>query len=119
METAYIVTGTILAAIAAYILCVILRTIWRVLIVITAPIRWLFQGIAWALGWRLRRGRRAYIGQDIKARVFAKHGANCVNCGSKERIELDHIIPLARGGQDIETNLIPVCRGCNARKGAC
>lgn len=40
----------------------------------------------------------------------------CVNCGSMDRIEEDHIIPVSRGGRHSEGNLQPMCRSCNASK---
>lgn len=44
--------------------------------------------------------------------------SNCVNCGSSKNIEADHIIPLSRGGVHGESNLQPLCKSCNASKGA-
>ena len=41
----------------------------------------------------------------------------CVICGDKESIVKDHIIPLYQGGSDAITNLQPLCRTCNSRKG--
>jgi len=32
-------------------------------------------------------------------------------------MHIDHIIPLSRGGVDLEENLEPVCKGCNLSKG--
>ena len=31
---------------------------------------------------------------------------------------IDHIIPLMRGGDNMETNLVPCCRKCNSSKGS-
>jgi 5-methylcytosine-specific restriction endonuclease McrA len=31
---------------------------------------------------------------------------------------IDHIIPLMRGGDNMETNLVPACRSCNSSKGS-
>ncbi len=33
------------------------------------------------------------------------------------RLELDHFVPLARGGAHTEYNLVPACRSCNSSKG--
>ena len=41
--------------------------------------------------------------------------SSCVACG-EERVELDHIIPLSRGGRHSVGNLQPLCRGCNGSK---
>lgn len=44
-------------------------------------------------------------------------GGRCQNCGSPDRIEIDHIIPVSRGGTNHIDNLQPLCRPCNASKG--
>jgi 5-methylcytosine-specific restriction endonuclease McrA len=43
---------------------------------------------------------------------------NCFYCGSKNRIEIDHVIPLARGGRHAIGNLVAACKPCNASKQA-
>lgn len=42
----------------------------------------------------------------------------CVACGSREGIQVDHVVPLARGGAHRLGNLQPLCRPCNLSKGA-
>lgn len=37
----------------------------------------------------------------------------CINCGSIPT-ELHHVIPKSLGGQDIESNLVPLCSKCHA-----
>ena len=52
-----------------------------------------------------------------RSEVFARwHGA-CVYCGAPAQ-HLDHVLPLARGGDDIEDNVVPACAPCNLSKGA-
>jgi len=57
----------------------------------------------------------------VMIRNFMKHGTNCCqHCG--ERIaqidaEVDHIIPVTRGGSSAKSNLQVLCRNCNRRKG--
>ena len=41
----------------------------------------------------------------------------CAYCGEKRPLERDHKVPLARGGTDDITNILPACRLCNASKG--
>lgn len=41
----------------------------------------------------------------------------CAWCGSNERLELDHIQPLTRGGSNWQFNTQPLCRSCNSSKG--
>lgn len=40
----------------------------------------------------------------------------CVACGSYDKITMDHIIPLSRGGKHSIGNLQPLCFSCNASK---
>jgi 5-methylcytosine-specific restriction endonuclease McrA len=40
----------------------------------------------------------------------------CAKCGSTQRIEKDHIVPVSRGGANNINNLQPLCRNCNAQK---
>lgn len=44
----------------------------------------------------------------------------CVYCGISElsdRLSVDHIFPVSKGGTNDPTNLITACRGCNSSKG--
>ena len=38
--------------------------------------------------------------------------------GVRDRIEIDHFIPISRGGQNVPWNLVPVCKECNRKKKA-
>jgi 5-methylcytosine-specific restriction endonuclease McrA len=49
--------------------------------------------------------------------VCARYGWRCLACGRPD-IEIDHVIPLSRGGMNTIDNLQPLYRTCNARKGA-
>ena len=40
----------------------------------------------------------------------------CVVCSSFKNIELDHVVPVSRGGRHSEGNLQPLCRSCNRSK---
>ena len=40
----------------------------------------------------------------------------CTACGKVGPSEVDHIIPIARGGSHTIGNLMPLCRSCNASK---
>lgn len=41
----------------------------------------------------------------------------CVYCGEIKPLEMDHIIPISKGGDHIKENIVPACRSCNAKKG--
>jgi len=47
-------------------------------------------------------------------------GWACVYCGvelTEKTLTKDHFIPLAKGGTDFTSNLVPACKSCNCRKG--
>lgn len=50
-----------------------------------------------------------------RAQILAT-GPRCA-CG-QPATEVDHIVPVARGGTDALSNLRPICGPCNRRKGA-
>lgn len=50
--------------------------------------------------------------------VFSRDEHKCRYCGSTKNLEVDHIIPLARGGTSDMSNLQTLCADCNRRKWA-
>lgn len=42
--------------------------------------------------------------------------APCFYCGSTEDIQIDHVVPIARGGTHSIGNLISACKNCNSSK---
>ena len=44
------------------------------------------------------------------------HNNTCVECGSTERMTIDHIVPLWRDGPNTIDNVRPLCSRCNSRK---
>lgn len=48
-----------------------------------------------------------------------RFGHRCAYCGRPmDRLEMDHVQPLSKGGAHSAQNIVPACRTCNAHKGA-
>jgi 5-methylcytosine-specific restriction endonuclease McrA len=56
------------------------------------------------------------IPSDVKMYVWQRDGGRCVECGSNERLEYDHIIPVSKGGSNTERNVQLLCEHCNREK---
>jgi hypothetical protein len=41
----------------------------------------------------------------------------CIYCGNKTNLTLEHILPRSRGGPDTPDNAVMVCKSCNSSKG--
>lgn len=57
------------------------------------------------------------IRSRVAPRVMARDGWACRNCGSRTTLEIDHIVPVRRGGGNEMRNLQTLCMPCNRRKG--
>ena len=67
----------------------------------------------------IERVERAKVSNELRQEIFERDGYTCVNCGSteKESLEIDHIMPISKGGKTEPSNLQTLCRNCNIRKG--
>jgi hypothetical protein len=61
-----------------------------------------------------RAGRRP-LSARVRALVLVRDGGRR-RCGSARNLEVDHIVPLSRGGDSDDCNLQTLCRRCNRRK---
>ena len=50
--------------------------------------------------------------------VMAEHNGRCNYCGSRDDIQIDHVMPLSRGGLHNRSNVVPACGDCNNSKNA-
>ena len=56
---------------------------------------------------------------QLRRSILDRDGWRCVRCGRAGRLEVDHAIPMAAGGDPwSESNLQALCRGCHFRKTA-
>lgn len=61
---------------------------------------------------------RRPIPADVRREVWRRDEGRCSRCGSRERLEYDHIIPVARGGSNTVRNIELLCETCNRTKSA-
>jgi 5-methylcytosine-specific restriction endonuclease McrA len=66
---------------------------------------------------RLRDALVIPFSRDQLMQRMAYFGERCWVCGGPFE-HVDHVIAIARGGPHVLANLRPICRSCNARKGA-
>ena len=56
------------------------------------------------------RGKRS---SSVRKKALDIYQYKCANCGTSSNVELHHIVPLAFGGNDIISNMIPLCHACH------
>ncbi len=61
--------------------------------------------------------RREAIPRLVQREVWQRDGGRCVECGTKEKLCFDHIVPFSRGGGNTIRNLQLLCERCNLSKG--
>ena len=84
------------------------RPYWRQYMAIYANIR----------RTRLREGGGSFTAEDVKRMLTEQHGC-CKACGRDDlRLEVDHIVPVVKGGSSDPSNLQLLCGPCNKSKGS-
>ena len=69
---------------------------------------------------RIRPTRRVTWPKGLKQDLMERQDNTCVYCGYRRiarTLDIDHMIPVVRGGSNDERNLQVICRPCNQRKG--
>jgi len=69
---------------------------------------------------KARRARKFGAGGKLTAKewqeIQKKYGNKCLCCGSTEKITIDHVIPISKGGLHVKSNIQPLCNICNSKK---
>jgi 5-methylcytosine-specific restriction endonuclease McrA len=68
-----------------------------------------------------RREIRGPISVHQRTRILERDDFRCRRCGAgprDERLVIDHVVPVALGGESCDTNLQTLCEPCNQGKGA-
>ncbi|MCD7885921.1 MAG: HNH endonuclease [Lachnospiraceae bacterium] len=66
------------------------------------------------------KNQRRLMTQELKERIKLRDNYTCQICGKympdEVGLQIDHIVPVSKGGKTIESNLQVLCSVCNGRK---
>ena len=65
--------------------------------------------------WQDRLANRR-VPDSLRATVLVRDGGRCRRCRRAINLEMDHIVPVSKGGKTEESNLQVLCRRCNRAK---
>ena len=68
---------------------------------------------------RENKSKRSSIPPALRYKILKRDRFTCKSCGARApdvELEVDHIIPVSKGGTDNESNLITKCKDCNRGK---
>ena len=68
----------------------------------------------WDAICRVERGK---VSNKLRFAIYERDHNRCVYCGSTHDLEIDHIIPISKGGKSEWNNLQTLCHRCNIEKG--
>ena len=63
--------------------------------------------------------KRKHLPKGIRHEVFKRDSYKCSECGKSKNdgpLEIDHILPISKGGTDELSNLRTLCKICNREK---
>jgi len=60
---------------------------------------------------------KRHVTKEIKNSIISRDNNTCLKCGSTKNLNVDHITPLSRGGDNGYDNLQTLCSSCNSKKG--
>jgi len=59
---------------------------------------------------------RPRIPESVRIEVWRRDSGKCARCGSREKLEYDHIVPVSKGGSNTARNIELLCEKCNRSK---
>src|SRR5215470_20174323 len=65
--------------------------------------------------WQDRIANRR-VPDNMRSIVLVRDGGRCRKCRRSINLEMDHIVPVSKGGKTEEANLQTLCRRCNRAK---
>ena len=94
--------------------------------VVTLVSLWIADALLWVMlvtrsnERRYRPTKRVSWPKGLKRRLMRRQDNTCAYCGYRRiaaSLDIDHMIPVVKGGSNDESNLQVICRSCNQRKG--
>lgn len=70
---------------------------------------------------KIKKTPRILIPKEVRKYIYNRDKNQCQGCGKKlteTMLNIDHIIPLAKGGSNDISNLQTLCSDCNQKKKA-
>lgn len=68
------------------------------------------------------KNQRKQMTKKLRLKIMERDNYTCQNCGKympdRVGLQIDHIVPVAKGGKTVESNLQVLCSRCNGSKGA-
>lgn len=58
--------------------------------------------------------KRSYLSKTTRRNVEKQWNNKCAICNSQENIEIHHLLPISKGGNNDESNLLLLCGCCHA-----
>jgi 5-methylcytosine-specific restriction endonuclease McrA len=68
----------------------------------------------------LKLGASGYHTENDLQYIYEQQKGKCISCGNKfsyNKMTVDHIKPLSKGGSDLPYNIKLLCKSCNSSKG--
>jgi 5-methylcytosine-specific restriction endonuclease McrA len=57
-----------------------------------------------------------HIPREVRQRVWQRYAGRCAECNATSYLEFDHIIPVAKDGNNSDGNVQLLCHMCNLKK---
>lgn len=64
-----------------------------------------------------RGSRTVILSPDQLWRRWVEFGHQCAYCGANGDLQVEHVIPISKGGEHHLGNIVPACQRCNFSKG--
>lgn len=63
-----------------------------------------------------RGSTNVMLSPDQLWRRWVEFGHACAYCGSSGDLQIEHVVPISKGGEHHLGNIVPACQGCNLSK---